>query len=243
MVDDYILRIRDVAGPKILEIFAVDAELPEVKFQKGMLGITGFAYTKRDGEEHIIVDPNYNEQSNGGVNLVWGMSEELSHFCHYKRNRDFFMRKIDLVENTNVQNNNELLEMDNFSEFIARMGGLAAGFISPPDFGRTMEAWLELTKSTKSKTKRGFDRYVREHPEYAKKLFSASARVWGTGIADSFAGIGGIKQNVPRYRKILRELTKCDTFDEAAEVFEKYMPDSKEAKELRFVKEKLFSMY
>jgi len=241
MDDDLILNVRGATGPKVLGIFGVEAELPQVKFLKGLPGITGFAYTKNEGEEHIAVDPNYNDRPNAMVDLVWGMTEELSHFCHYMLNRDLFMRKIDLTENPNVKDNNELLEMDNLTEFIARMGGLASDFVSPPDFGMTMDAWLKLRKATRATSKKGFERYVKQHPDYAKMVSYASARVWGTGLADAFAGIEGIKKNIPKYRKILRALTQCDTFDEAADVFEKYMPGSEQARELRFVKEKLFS--
>jgi hypothetical protein len=242
MVDAVLLEMRDAIGPKVLGIFNVKDKLPPVKFVEGLPDVTAFVYTRKKGEEHIGVDPNYREDYDKMVSLQWGMAEELSHFCHYVRNRDFFMRRIDLAEDESVKDNREQLEMGNLDEFIARMGGLASGVGLPPDFGRTMEVWSKLIRIPKARSKKALARYAEQHPDYAKKVAYASARVWGTGLADCFAGSHqGIRKNIPRYRKILRELTQCYTFDKAADVFERYMPGSKEAKEVRLVKDKLFS--
>ena len=235
-----VIAMRDQIGPTILKIFGVEAELPLVEFMKGLPGTIAFTYTEKEGEPSIAVDPKYDEQYDTLSSIPWGIAEEVSHFCHYTLNRDFFMRIIDLSKDKNLPNNNLFFELDNLSEFIARMGGLASGCM-PPDFGMVMDAWYTLVRSSGAKSKEEFERAAEKDPEYAKKVGLASSRVWGTGLADYFHGSNGIRTNIPRYRKILRELTQCDGFDEAADVFEIYMPGSKEAKEVRDLSKLVFS--
>jgi hypothetical protein len=133
------------------------------------------------------------------------------------------------------------LEIDNLTEFIARMAGLASEVGLPSDFGKTIDAWRELVRIPRARSKKALERFTKTHPDYAKSLSYASGRVWGTGLADCFVGPKGIRKSIPRYRKILRDLTQCDTFGEAADVFEKYMPGSEQAREVRVIQEKLFS--
>lgn len=231
-MEDLTALVDSLAG-QIMPVFGLSVSAPKIKLVN-VAELIGEAnseampacieYKKGVDETSICVSPDWYKKLGYSREVIWALSEEISHHCHNKIKRVLWDEALSIAEmqhaGTWTQGNRRILEIKNLIELVGRIGGYHGG-MTPPDVSQTLAKWEELMRKA-PQTFEHFENLCENNDKFASAVYYLSNRVWGCHIGDIIA-FDSETHLLPK-PKLVQALAKCASFLQVAETYRRMYP-------------------